>query len=59
LAGHQELAAMANEVLAKLVCHNIICCVRATHELGIDPGYGGAEPAAEEDGPRLPRFPGA
>lgn len=53
-------AAMANEVLAKLVCHNVVCCVHAVHELGIDPGFGGTErEESDEGGPRLIRFPGA
>ncbi len=36
-----------NEVLAKVLCHNICVLVRATHELGIEPTFGagsGAEP---------------
>jgi transposase len=32
--------AMKNEVLAKLVCHNICCVNQEAHELGIDPGFG-------------------
>ena len=32
--------AMANEVLAKIVCHNVVCCIHAAHELGIDVGFG-------------------
>lgn len=31
--------AMKNEVLAKLVCHNICCVNQEAHELGIDPGF--------------------
>jgi len=30
---------MKNEVLAKLVCHNICCVNQEAHELGIDPGF--------------------
>jgi transposase len=33
--------AMKNEVLAKLVCHNICCVNQEAFELGIDPGFGG------------------
>lgn len=52
--------AMTNEVLAKLVCHNVVCCIHEMHELGIDPGFGGSErEPAEDDGPRVIRFPGA
>jgi hypothetical protein len=29
--------AMKNEVLAKIVCHNICCLISAIHELGLDP----------------------
>ncbi|QDU23956.1 hypothetical protein ETAA1_59670 [Urbifossiella limnaea] len=29
---------MANEVLAKVVCHNVVCCIHADHELRIDVG---------------------
>jgi hypothetical protein len=54
-------AAMANEVLAKVICHNVVCCIHAAHELGIDVGFGGAK--REEPGDDLPpwliRFPGA
>src|SRR6478672_6716997 len=31
--------AMKNEVLAKLICHNICCVNQEAHELGIDPGF--------------------
>ena len=29
--------AMRNEVLAKILCHNICCCISAWYELKIDP----------------------
>jgi transposase len=32
--------AMKNEVLAKLICHNICCVNQEACELGIDPGFG-------------------
>ena len=53
--------AMTNEVLAKLVCHNIVCCIHEAHELGIEVGFGekADEPEPAEDQPRLLRFPGA
>jgi transposase/predicted nucleic acid-binding Zn finger protein len=49
--------AMKNEVLAKLVCHNISQLVHLIYELGIDPNFGGE---TVEDGPTvLPfRLPG-
>jgi hypothetical protein len=46
--------AMANEVLAKLVCHNLRVVVHEMHELGIDPGFG---PKSEDGGPAVIRFP--
>jgi len=27
---------MVNEVLCKIICHNICCLIQETHELGID-----------------------
>ena len=32
--------AMKNEVLAKILCHNIVCVIHAMYELGIDPVFG-------------------
>jgi transposase len=31
--------AMRNEVLAKLVCHNIVCVIHEMHEQGIEPAF--------------------
>ena len=31
--------AMKNEVLAKIVCHNICCLISAIHEFGLDPVF--------------------
>jgi hypothetical protein len=31
--------AMKNEVLAKIVCHNICCLIQEMHELGIEPMF--------------------
>jgi transposase len=31
--------AMKNEVLCKILCHNICCLISAIHELGIDPVF--------------------
>jgi transposase len=31
--------AMKNEVLAKLVCHNVCCLISAMFELGLDPVF--------------------
>jgi transposase len=31
--------AMKNEVLAKIVCHNVCCLISAIHELGVDPVF--------------------
>jgi transposase len=33
--------AMRNEVLCKILCHNICCLISAIHELGIDPVFQG------------------
>jgi transposase len=40
--------AMKNEVLAKLLCHNLCCLIAAMYELGIDPAFG----APSTDSPR-------
>jgi hypothetical protein len=32
--------AMKNEVLAKVLCHNICCLISAMYELGIQPDFG-------------------
>ncbi len=49
-------AAMVNESLAKVVCHNIVVLIHEMHELGIDPVFWRDE---EDDGPReVIRFPG-
>jgi hypothetical protein len=31
--------AMKNEVLAKLLCHNLCCVIQSMHEFGIDPAF--------------------
>jgi hypothetical protein len=36
----QSLTGMANEGLAKVLCHNIVVVGQAVHEFGIDPGLG-------------------
>ena len=46
--------AMRNEVLAKLVCHNIVCLVHAMYELGIDANFG-SEP--DFDSNMILKFP--
>jgi transposase len=38
--------AMRNEVLAKILCHNICCLISAMYELGIDPVFWGDEQLA-------------
>jgi transposase len=32
--------AQQNEVLCKILCHNICCVIQSMYELGIDPGFG-------------------
>jgi transposase len=50
--------AMVNEVIAKVICHNLCVVIQEMHELGIDPGFTLAKP--EDEGPRsVIRFPGA
>ncbi len=50
--------AMKNESLAKILCHNIACCISAWYELKIDPTPWLAKPRQEDDGPRdVLRFP--
>jgi len=36
--------AMNNEVLYKVLCHNISRLIHAMHELGINPGLDGVQP---------------
>ncbi|MEX2310099.1 MAG: hypothetical protein WD738_21180 [Pirellulales bacterium] len=38
--------AMRNEVLAKILCHNICCLICAMYELGIDPVFWGRPASA-------------
>lgn len=38
--------AMKNEVLAKIVCHNICCLIQEMHELGIEPTFWTNKPLA-------------
>jgi hypothetical protein len=32
-------AAMVNETLCKILCHNLVVLIREMHELGIDPVF--------------------
>jgi transposase len=38
----KSFPAQVNEVLCKILCHNLSCLVHAIHELGIDPKFGRA-----------------
>ncbi|HUQ71978.1 MAG TPA: transposase [Planctomycetaceae bacterium] len=40
--------AMKNEVLAKLVCHNICCIIHEMHESGVDPTFWAESTAAQQ-----------
>jgi hypothetical protein len=40
--------AMKNEVLAKIVCHNICCLISAMYELGIDPIFYSEKPVDKQ-----------
>jgi transposase len=46
--------AMRNEVLCKLVCHNIVCLVHSMYELGIDVSFGSR---GESDSKMILKFP--
>ena len=35
--------AMANEALAKVLCHNLCCLIQSMYELGINPVFWGEE----------------
>lgn len=48
--------AIKNEVLAKVVCHNLVVVIHEMHELGINPGFTLAP--KDEPEPRVVRFPG-
>lgn len=46
--------AMKNEVLAKFVCHNLVCCIHEWYELGIDPSdWGMPKPETEASAPTI------
>ena len=47
--------AIRNEVLAKVLCHNVVVVIHEMHELGISPGFR----AGDEPAPNIIRFPGA
>src|ERR1017187_6774208 len=36
----KTFVAQTNEVLCKVLCHNICCVIGSMHEMGIDPGFG-------------------
>ncbi len=41
--------AMANESLAKILCHNLCCLVQSTYELGVTATFWGEDVASELD----------
>jgi transposase len=43
--------AMKNEVLCKLICHNICCVIMSQLELGIEPVFWGEQPAESNNEP--------
>ena len=50
--------AMMNEVLAKLLCHNICCVIQSQCELGVEPIFWKDEPrTADTDAPADPWLP--
>ena len=44
-----------NEVLAKILCHNVVVVIHEMHELGIDPTFGGE---TRRESPAVLKFPG-
>jgi transposase len=40
--------AMQNEVLCKILCHNICCVIQAMYELGIEPTFWAASPTVPQ-----------
>jgi hypothetical protein len=52
--------AMKNEVLAKLVCHNVVVCIHEMFALGISVDFGPRAKRPDDDGeePWVVRFPG-
>jgi hypothetical protein len=48
-------AAMVNEVLCKLLCHNICCLIQEQCELGIEPVFWPEEQAEQSTPPRRVR----
>jgi len=40
--------AMANEVRAKILCHNICCLIQSMHEFGIDPAFWAGSSVAQK-----------
>ena len=38
--------AQANEVLCKVLCHNLCCLIQSMYELGIEPDFGAERPDA-------------
>ena len=48
--------AMKNEVLAKVLCHNLVCLIHEMYELGINPVFWGE---SDDQSRAVVRFPGA
>jgi hypothetical protein len=42
--------AMVNEVLCKIICHNICCLIQESHELGIDTAFWAETSPAQKAG---------
>jgi transposase len=50
-------AAMVNEVLAKVVCHNIVCLIHEMYELGIEPMFWTETETPSPVAQKLPELP--
>jgi transposase len=48
---------MANEVLCKILAHNLCCCIAEWYALGIEPAFPNEELSACDGQARLLRFP--
>ena len=43
--------AMVNEVLCKVLCHNICCLIQSMYELGIEPTFWASNPEGRDIAP--------
>lgn len=53
------MVAMANEVLAKVLAHNLVVLVHEMHELNISPEFGGRREEPDDERTWTVQFPRA